>query len=205
MTWVLLAMFLIVVITVLVNGSQVSDGFRTFFARIERRYTDGIIGPGIGIMMHLFRLSVVALALYWCQWNLYVSDTPFSPTPFVLMILLTTAAWGVHRLLLLWVCATFSLRQQMQAFVHHYLGLWTVLAIVLYCLVLVGSFVVSPRAVLVTMAIATGLYPVAVLLKTVTLSPMSLRSLVYVPLYVLTVDVLPFAGLFFIGKYIVTL
>lgn len=205
MIWVLLAMFLVFMVTVLLNGGMVTDGFRTFFARIERRYTDGIIGPGMGLVMHLFRITVLALALYWCLWNLYVPHTSFTAAPFGLLILLTVAVWGVHHLLLLWVTATFSLRQQMTAFVHHYLGLWTAIAIVLYGLVLVGSYIASPRPVLIAMAVVAGLYPIAVLLKAVSLSRLSLRSLVYIPLYVLTVDVLPFLTLFFVGKYIVTL
>lgn len=205
MIWVLLAMFLVFMVTVLVNGSQVTDGFLTFFARIERRYTDGIIVPGMGLVMHLFRVTVVALALYWFLWNLYAPHTPFTPAPFGMMIMLTIAVWGVHHLLLVWVSETFSLRQQMTAFVHHYLGLWTAVAVVLYALVLLGSYVVSPRPVLIAMAVVAGLYPIAVLIKIVTLSRLSIRSLVFIPLYLLTVDVLPLVALFFVGKYIVTL
>ena len=55
------------------------------------------------------------------------------------------------------------------------------------------------------MAACAVTYPVAVMLKLVTLSPITWRMLIYVPLYVLTVDILPLAALFYVGKIIVTL
>lgn len=205
MTWVLVALFVIVVLTVLVNGSQVTTGFITYFQRVERRYTDGIIGPGIGLMMHVFRLSAVALALYWALWTLYAPATPFQALPFVILLLLMTVVWVVHRLLLWWITTTFSLGSQRQAFINHYLNLWTSLAVVLFVLVLTGCSLRNPIPIVYLMALSVATYPLAVLIKVLTISHPSWRMLVYVPLYVLTVDILPFAALFYVGKTIVTL
>jgi hypothetical protein len=205
MTWVLIALFVIVTVSVLLNGSQVTTGFVTYFQRVERRYTDGIVGPGVGLMMHVFRLASVALALYWGLWSLYAPHTPFRPLPFVILILLTAVVWGVHRLLLWWIMATFSQRNRMQALTNHYLNLWTSLAVVLFVWVLIGSSLSKPTPILYLMGLTVATYPLAVLIKALSVVPLSWRTLLYVPLYVLTVDILPFAALFFVGKTIVTL
>ena len=205
MTWVLLALFVIVTLAVLLNGSQVTMGFTTYFQRIERRYADGVVSPSIGLMMHLFRVAAVALALYWVLWNLYASNTAYQPLPYAILILLLAVVWGVHRLLLWWIAVTFSLGSRLQAFINHYLNLWTSLSVVLFVLVIIGSTLPNPTAVLYLMAACAVTYPAAVMLKLVTLSPITWRMLIYVPLYVLTVDVLPLAAMFYVGKIIVTL
>ena len=205
MTWVLIGLFVIVTIALLVNGSQFIEGFTTFFSRIERRYSDGAMGIGMGLLMHVFRVVVVALALYWSVWNIYTPDRPFEPLPLVLMMAAALVVWGVHHVLLFWVCSTFSLRQEMQTFTLHYVGLWTVVAIVLYGLVLVGSYLESPQPIVIAIGVVMALYVIAVVVKTCTFVPLSLRQLIYMPLYVVTVDVVPLAGLFWIGKYIVTI
>ncbi len=201
----LLALLVIVTLAVLVNGSHVSMGFTTYFQRIERRYADGVVSPSIGLMMHLFRVAASALALYWVLWNLYASHTAYQPLPYAILILLLAVVWGVHRLLLWWIVVTFSLSSRLQAFINHYLHLWTSLSVVLFVLVIIGSALPNPIAVLYLMAACAVTYPAAVMLKLVTLSPITWRMLIYVPLYVLTVDILPLAALFYVGKIIVTL
>ena len=128
----LLALLVIVTLAVLVNGSHVSMGFTTYFQRIERRYADGVVSPRIGLMMHLFRVAASALALYWVLWNLYASHTAYQPLPYAILILLLAVVWGVHRLLLWWITVTFSLSSRLQAFINHYLNLWTSLSVVLF-------------------------------------------------------------------------
>jgi hypothetical protein len=93
----------------------------------------------------------------------------------------------------------------LQAFINHYLNLWTSLSVVLFVLVIIGSALPNPTAVLYLMAACAVTYPAAVMLKLLTLSPITWRMLIYVPLYVLTVDVLPLAAVFYVGKIIVTL
>ena len=205
MTWVLTGLFVIITLTLLINGSQVTTAFSTYFGRIERRYTDGTVGLGVGLMMYLFRWVSVSLALYWCLWCLYTPDAPFRPLPLAILLMPTVVVWGVHRLMLLWVCATFSLRSQLQTFTSHYLNLWTALSVVLYVLVLIGSFLTTATPILYLMVLTVVTYPLAVLIKAMSVIPLSRRSLLYVPLYVLTVDVLPFAALFVVAKSIITL
>ena len=205
MTWTLVVLFVVGMIALLVNRSQVTGGFVTFFARVERRYSDGVVGIGMGLLMHVFRLVVVSLALYWSLWTLYGQGSPFSPLPLAWIVLAAALMWLLHRIMLFWVCATFSRRSEMQAYSNHYFGLWTAVSVVLFVLLIFGTYMESPRPILIAMVVVMGLYVLAVWMKALTVAPLSMRRLVYVPLYVVTVDVVPLVALFCVGKIIVTL
>lgn len=205
MIWVLAGLFVIMTIAMLANSNLFVEGFSTFFSRIERRYSEAALSMGLGIMMYLFRVTVVALALYWTLWNSYTPSLPFEPLPLLWMVGATLVVWGIHHMILYWVCSTFSLRQEMPAFTLHYIGLWTVVTIVLYVLLLIGSYIESPRPIIIAMEVVMALYILAVVAKTCTFVSLSVRQLLYVPLYVVTVDILPLVALFWIGKYIVTI
>lgn len=140
-----------------------------------------------------YLLIVVSVLLTW-------SGTGNDDFSFSRMLMMTSLAGSmiIARTLMQVVVATvFFERRSLETFMRHYLYLNDSLALLLYPVVLAAIFTpVSRTVIYVILALLVVLYFAVLVYKIIALMPMSISSLLWLPLYLVTVEALPMAGMF---------
>lgn len=190
------------VLSELMQPGVLLGSFALVFSKVERTYHDPHRNIPGQLCINIFRMGTFALALYlFCyvggtlhigNWEVqFLSDKTFLFSKYLLVLLVVFGVDTVKYLLTLWVNYTFQISHRFTLISMHYDSLWTVINSAFYLLLLVLLPVDSP------MIIFWGFWAlciVALLLigvKWLRVFYSRLPSLLYIVLYLLTLEVLP--------------
>lgn len=173
----------------------------SLFAKTNRTYKDSPVTFMGQLLVTLFRVGTIAMALCLCFCS--ATYAPFSAFG-------VACGWVLAALLLKMVCAwllnyTFSLDRRFGAVYEPYGDLFTVGCLALYPAVLILLHFGTPRIACwvfgIWVALLIGIWLIRCL-RVYLVKPM---ALVYLLLYIMTMEILPMAGLAYVSAKTITL
>lgn len=196
----LLAVF--AVLSELMQPGVLSGSFTLVFSKVERTYHDPHRNIPGQLCINVFRIGTFALALYlFCyvggtlslgHWEVqFLTDKTFLFRKYLLVLLVVFGVDTVKYLLTLWVNYTFQISRRFTLISLHYNSLWTVINSAFYLLLLVLLPVDSPKIIFWSFLALCIVALVLIGVKWLRVFYSGLPSLLYIALYLLTLEVLP--------------
>lgn len=159
-------------------------------------------GTSAGSRIILVGYNIMMLAML-LQWLLMTDGRAYSFVDMLELAGCSTAVLLVRMLMQQSVAYVFFARNETETLHRHYLYLGDCLMLFLYPVLLCALFTPLPHLMItVVLAVLAVLYLAMLIYKIAVLLPMSLYSILYLPLYIITVEVLPFAVLWETAKTI---
>lgn len=192
--WPMWLMFFLLLCGVLSEALQPGSlrlAFRTTFTRLERTFGDRATNFMSSLLLNLFRIGTIAMSLYLYAYQ----HSPFSMLTFGYVILLILAILLVKMTLSWLVSYTFEMRRSANAFLPQYDNLWTILCVLLYPLNLLYINVSQGEFIYWASIVAAGLFVGLLVFKLLQNFYAGPRSLVYLLLYLVTLELVPFGAI----------
>lgn len=198
-TWLLLGLLLSMVIAEVVQPGTIRTSFRMVFSRQERTYGDSATSVVSTLCLNIYRIGIIAFVLYI---TLYTRP-PFSIITFLKIIGILLIVLLIKQLITALVSYTFDLRRSYMLFRSQYSCLLTLICLLLFPLALVDlhwghmtimKWMVAP----VVLIMLAGL-----IMKLVQDFYNDAKSLAYIALYLLTVEIIPVAAAVWCVKHII--
>lgn len=189
--WVMFLFLLILGVMEYMERGIIRDAFRGLISPMERR---GYIQTETQLVTHvlgwLFRTGVLGMGLY-----VVVGDmTHCYPLGWLVAGAMVTGMHGVKLALAGWINYLFQLTRHFRLIYVHYVAVWTGVAMMVYPCVLAAIRWEGVLPMHLLLYLLTGFYALAVTIKLLCSVPMRWITIPSILLYVLTVEVLPIAG-----------
>ena len=169
--------------------------------RNDRTYKEAPVNFMGQLLITLFRIGTISMALYLCQ----NPENGFSFILYAAICGLVFAVLGLKMLCNWLLDYTFMLSRQFGTQYEHYGNLFTLVAIVLYPAALILMRLVTPIAARWCMAIVIGLFILVWSYRCIRTYVTSAVSVLYLILYILTLEILPFVGLAYISAKMIVI
>lgn len=182
-------LFLLVcaVLAEMMQQGAVVQAFATMFSKAERLYGEVQQNIVEELIINIFRIGTLAMALY-----LYAYRTgEFRFTTYLLIAALVLGVDMLKLVLSVWINYTFRISKRFAQISAHYNNLWTVICCGIYTAVVVLLNVDNRMAVQWTLFGLTVAAIVLIAIKWIRIFCTNIRSLLYILLYILTLEVLP--------------
>lgn len=197
--WILLLLLLLIGWAIQRQPTLIRVAWKTTVSKSERSYSDAALDALALVMVSLFRLGTVALAFD----VLFFNGVAFVFTDYLWTLLILLGAETIKAMMAWFVNFTFHLPMPFGMSYIHYTNLWLLTCIPLWCFCCVCVYWASPLLTNVLMSVAAGILLLSLVWKGIRSYMNQLTSLLYVLLYVLTVEVVPMLAVALIVKYIV--
>ncbi len=198
--WLLLALLVCAVVTRVSYPLFLHDCVSVVFSRIARRYSD-TTRPATIVFSHLFLLGTLAMCLWLCLY----ADGPLHWLHYGMTAGLVVV-WLLMRFLLLrFLGYVFSFRHEAQAVHEDSLSLLMLVAMVQYVACCLAPLISAQDVFRWIATGVAGVYLTTLTGKMVVTYARSFRTLFYICLYILTVEILPPAALYLIAFQISTI
>lgn len=197
--WTLLGLLLLLCWAIHRQPTLLRVAWQTTVAKTERSYSDAAMDTLALVMVLLFRLGTVSLALdiLFFEGGKFL----FSDYLLTLLILLGTE---LIKVIVAWIVNfTYRLSLSFGMSYVHYTNLWLLTCVPLWCFCCISIYCGSPVLTNVLMSIAVCLLAISLVVKGVRSYVNRLTSLLYVLLYVMTVEVVPLVIAATLVKWIV--
>ena len=196
--WLMFFLLLCVVLAEVFQPGMIPLAFRTTFTRLERTFGDRANTLVSSLLLNVFRVGTLAMSLYLFTYH----SMPFSILTYCYISLLLVAVVFVKMLLSWLVSYAFEMRRPMTAFVPQYDNLWTVLCVLLYPLNLLYINALQSVWFRWIPLVAVVLFVVMIVFKLLQNFYSGLHSLVYLLLYLVTLEIVPLGAIFLSARYL---
>lgn len=197
--WVLLVLMLLIGWAIQRQPALIRVAWQTTVSKSERSYSDAALDALALVMVMLFRLGTVALAFNVFFFN----GVAFLFTDYLWTLLILLVAETIKAMVACFVNFTFNLPVPFGLSYIHYTNLWLLTCIPLWCFCCVCVYWANPLLTNVLMSLAVGILLLSLVVKGIRNYMNQLTSLLYILLYVLTVEVLPMLLVALMVKYII--
>lgn len=197
--WVLLVLMLLIGWAIQRQPALIRVAWQTTVSKSERSYSDAALDALALVMVMLFRLGTVALAFNVFFFN----GVAFLFTDYLWTLLILLVAETIKAMVAWFVNFTFNLPVPFGLSYIHYTNLWLLTCIPLWCFCCVCVYWANPLLTNVLMSLAVGILLLSLVVKGIRNYMNQLTSLLYILLYVLTVEVLPMLLVALMVKYII--
>ena len=197
--WILLALLLCFILAIGHTPDAVKEAIRDIFSKLERNYNESGQDTFSLMLFQIFRVGVVAMMVYLFCFR----GGEFSLLTYGKIVGAVTGMEIIRLALFTMIHFAFRFQQTLQTFLRHYLNIWLLMSILLYvlCLFMVNYTIDTLWTGLTIAAIAV--YVTILVWKMISMAPFRLRHLVYILLYLLLMEAIPFGILWHIAKFIV--
>lgn len=195
--WLLLALLACAVITRIAYPPFLNDCAAVVFSKITRRYSD-TTRTSLFVFSHLFLLGTMALSLWLCQY----ADGPLNWLQYALLIVLVSVWLLLRFLMARFLGYVFSIRQETQAVHEDSMLLLMLVGLVFFTVCCLVPVLPASATIRTIAAVVIALYLVILTGKVVVTYAKSFRTLFYISLYILTLEVIPLAMLYGVASYI---
>lgn len=193
--WTMLALLLCAVLAEIFQPGVISQAPAALLARTDRTYKESPANFMGQLMVTLFRIGTFALALCLCFCSInHAHFTAFWAISGIIMIVLM-----LKMLLNVLLDYTFSLSRRFGSAYEAYGNIVTMGTVVLYPVMLVLMHVTNPLAVQGTIAALAILFLCAWTFRAVRTYVISPAAILYLVLYIATLEVVPMALLFYLS------
>lgn len=190
--WLMLSVFLMLVWITIVNPRWITDSLAIMFARVERRYTRTASSRVAEIVSGLFAVCTLAFALYLALYN----DRSFKMGTYWAIVGIIVAI-GIAKIAIMFgLNGIFRFYKPFKLVVGHYLNIWKMTCFFLYIVSLAALQGLSVKVTIVLYGVVMALFLLAVTVsafRTLCFKPI---SVLYITIYLLTLEVLPLAALY---------
>lgn len=191
-TWMMFGLLLCLILSEVLQPDTFRSVFRTTFTRMERIYGDRARNLYGVVLLNIFRVGTLAMALYVFSYR----NAPFSLHTYGYIILLIIGILAVKVIVSMLISYTFELRQTTLFFLPQYDNLWTILCLLLYPVTLLRITITGTALFWITLGIL-ALFLALILFKITQYFYTGLQSLVYLLIYVVTLELLPLGAIIF--------
>lgn len=197
--WTLLSLLLLLCWAIQRQPTLLRVAWQTTMAKTERSYSDAAMDALALVMVLLFRLGTVAFALDILFFE--SGKFLFSDYLWTLLILLGTE---LVKVIVAWIVNfTYRLSLSFGMSYVHYTNLWLLTCVPLWCFCCISVYCGSPVLTEVLMSVAVCLLAISLIVKGVRSYMTRLTSLLYVLMYVMTVEVVPLVIAAMLVKWVV--
>lgn len=201
-SWTMLFLLVFAVLSELLQPGVLLGSFAMLFSKVERTYHDPHRNIPGQLCINVFRIGTFALALYlFCYvggslhiggWEVqFLTDKTFLFRKYLLVLLVVFGVDTMKYLLTLWVNYTFQISRRFTLISLHYNSLWTVINSAFYLLLLVLLPIDSPTIIFWGFWTLCIVALLLIGIKWLRVFYTGLPSLLYIALYLLTLEVLP--------------
>ncbi|MGN0235606.1 MAG: DUF4271 domain-containing protein [Paludibacteraceae bacterium] len=180
----------------------IRQGFVSMFAKVERSYNDSPMNYAGQILLFVFRAGIVGMALYLYTYNSHLTTHTnggeFLFSRYMTIVGAVAAMEVVKYLLSLLLNYTFQLSHQFSTVFTHYTYVSTTICCVMYPLLLLIIYLGNPTLTTIGLCIVVSICWIVLFIKWVRVFFTNIASIVYVLLYILTIEVLPLLTLTYI-------
>ncbi len=195
----------ILILAVSVQVLQPGIYVRVFRSLPTTKERDSIfVGSGSDMrsnaLLVIYSIVLGGLVLEWLN---YISFGSFGWLSFLRLCGCAAGALALRSVMQLLVRAVFFSKNQVETYERHYFYLNVASLLLMYPIMLLALFTnVTPIVPLILIIILLSLCAIGLIYKTISLLPLSLYSILTLPLYLLTVEVLPIAAMVWFAKII---
>lgn len=185
----------------------IATGFRSIFTTGDRNSTfiDSDMDRRAQILMIFLSICTFSMAVY-VSLLANTGAGEYSFRTFGLIVLITLGILTVRMLLELLVAFTFVPPSAVHTLLYHYYHLTVCTVIIHYPVVLLCLFwsALTPGAIILLNGTILALYMLGLLIKTCWILMRSLRSLLYILVFIITLELTPFLAVFGLAYRLIT-
>ena len=194
--WTMLALLLCAVLGEVLQPGVISQAASSLFSRTERTYRDAPVNFPGQLMMTLFRIGTIGMGLYLCLYT--DGNCGFGEYAALCGVILAVL---VGKMLCNGILDyTFQISRRFAPAYEQYGDIITIVSCILYPALLVAMRIGSSTVngwILGSVAVVFLLLWISRMARNYIQSPM---AIVYVALYICTLEVIPFGLIFFLGS-----
>ena len=196
--WILLGLLLCFILAIGHTPGAVKEAVRDIFSKLERNYNESGQDTFSLLLFQIFRVGVVAMMVYLFCFR----GGEFSLHTYGKIVGAVTGMEIIRLALFTMIHFAFRFQQTLQTFLRHYLNIWLLMSILLYvlCLFMVNYTIDTLWIGIIIAAIAV--YVTILVWKMISMAPFRMRHLIYILLYLLLMEAIPFGILWHIAKLI---
>jgi len=207
MAWTMLALLVATFIAHAMQPQAIPMAFRTIFTTGDRNSTfiDSDLDRRAQILMIFLAICTFAMGAY-VSLLAYLGTEQYSFRTYGLIVLVTVGLMTVRSLFELLAAFTFVPSSSVHTLLYHYYHLTVCTAIVHYPIVLLCLYwsVLTPRVIILLNGTLLALYLLALFIKTCGVLMRSWRNLLYILLFVVTLELIPFLAVFGLAYQLIT-
>lgn len=199
--WAMLCLMLMLALVRLFSPGRYLTAFRSLATTKER---DSIfVGAGADnrtrATLTIYGILIVAFAAQWFWYD----GTSFSAQSYLIAVSCVACTMLIRFLAQQAIAHTFFENGEVEVFSRHYHYLMDCCTLLLFPILLCAIFSSVPRiATLIVLGVLVVFYVGVLTYKLLACMPLTLLSLLYVPLYIITIELLPLTGMVFaVGKW----
>ncbi len=180
----------------------IRQGFVSLFSKVERSYNDSPMNYIGQALLFVFRAGIVGMAIYLFTYNsqlaMHANSSEFLFSRYMTIMGAVAAMEVVKYLVSLLLNYTFQLSRQFATLFAHYTYVSTSICCVLYPLLLLIIYFGSQALTTIGLCVMMSVCWLVLFIKWVRVFFTSIPSVIYVLLYILTIEVLPLLTLTYI-------
>lgn len=180
----------------------IRQGFVSLFSKVERSYNDSPMNYVGQVLLFVFRAGIVGMAIYLFTYNSHLAthtaDGEFLFSRYMTIMGAVAATEIVKYLVSLLLNYTFQLSRQFATLFAHYTYVSTSICCVLYPLLLLIIYFGSQALTTIGLCVMMSVCWLVLFIKWIRVFFTSIPSVIYVLLYILTIEVLPLLTLTYI-------
>ena len=180
----------------------IRQGFVSLFSKVERSYNDSPMNYIGQALLFVFRAGIVAMAIYLFTYNRHLAtDTnggEFLFSRYMTIMGAVAAMEVVKYLVSLLLNYTFQLSRQFATLFTHYTYVSTTICCVLYPLLLLMIYFGNHALTTIGLCVMMSVCWLVLFIKWLRVFFTDMASVIYVVLYILTLEVLPLLTLTYI-------
>ena len=180
----------------------IRQGFVSLFSKVERSYNDSPMNYVGQVLLFVFRAGIVGMAIYLFTYNSHLAthtaDGEFLFSRYMTIMGAVAATEIVKYLVSLLLNYTFQLSRQFATLFAHYTYVSTSICCVLYPLLLLIIYFGSQALTTIGLCVMMSVCWLVLFIKWIRVFFTSIPSVIYVLLYILTIEVLPLLTLTYV-------
>ncbi len=180
----------------------IRQGFVSLFSKVERSYNDSPMNYIGQALLFVFRAGILGMAIYLFTYNsqlaMHANSGEFLFSRYMTIMGAVAATEIVKYLVSLLLNYTFQLSRQFATLFAHYTYVSTSICCVLYPLLLLIIYFGSQALTTIGLCVMMSVCWLVLFIKWVRVFFTSIPSVIYVLLYILTIEVLPLLTLTYI-------
>ena len=185
----------------------IATGFRSIFSTGDRNsmFIDADLDRRAELLNVFLAICVFTMGTY-VSLLAYTGTGEYSFRIYGMIIVITVGLLFARAIFGMLAAFTFVPRSTTYTFFYHYYHLTVCTALVHYPIVLLCLFwsALTPKVIIILNATVLTFYLVAIFVKSCLLMMRSMRQFVYILLYIITLELIPFLGVFAISYQLIT-
>ena len=205
--WTMLGLLVLATLAHAMQPQAIATGFRSIFSTGDRNsmFIDADLDRRAELINIFLAICIFSMGAY-VSLLAYVGTGEYSFRTYGMIILITVVLLLVRAIFGMLAAFTFVPRSTTHTFFYHYYHLTVCTAIVHYPIVLLCLFwsALTPGVIILLNATVLAFYLIAIFVKSCLLMMRSMRQIVYILMYLITLELLPFLGVFALSYQLIT-